>query len=240
MDNVNLSLFCLKILVIGIDSVYNTPIKTRYPIQIERKIKMGWTCLNQRFKDKKHFAEFIVDEFKGYQAKSQKEGDEYWNILSTTLINNNLLIFAERTNSQGQTEKDIFVYLLGRTKNEYRYKNIDAFCGPYDEVPLAKKWYDWFMQDNALLIEDDRTSEWAIKWVNNCYQKMLKNRTKAQNKRQLLALLKKSQSVPVRLTYRDFSQVTLVGSGYQGKMAKILDTNGQYRFCKWKGLEPIS
>lgn len=190
-NNANLSLFCLKILVIGIDSVYNTPIKTRYPIQIERKIKMGWTCFNQRFKDKKHFAEFIVDEFKGYQTKSQEEGDEYWNVLSTTLISNNLLIFAERINSQGQTEKDIFVYLLGRTKNEYRYKNIDAFCGPYDEVPLAKKWYDWFMQDNALLIEGDRTSEWAIKWVNNSYQKMLKNRAKAQNKRKLLALLKK-------------------------------------------------
>ena len=95
------------------------------------------------------------------------------------------------------------------------------------------------MQDNALLIEGDRTSEWAIKWANNSYQKTLKNRAKAQNKRKLLALLKKSQSVPVRLTYRDFSQVTLVGNGYQGKMAKILDTNGQYRFCKWRGIEPI-
>ena len=62
---------------------------------------MGRTYFNQRFKDKKHFAEFIVDEFKGYQTKSQENGDEYWNILSTTLISNNLLIFAERTNSQG-------------------------------------------------------------------------------------------------------------------------------------------
>lgn len=202
---------------------------------------MGWTCFNQRFKDKKHFAEFIVDEFKGYQIKRQEQGDIYWNwnVLFTSLTGNTLLIFAERTNSQGQKEKDIFIYLLAQSKGEYRYKDIDAFCGPYDEVPLAKKWYDWFMQDNALLIEGDRTSEWAIKWVNNSYQKTLKNRAKAQNKRKLLALLKKSQSVPVRLTYRDFSQVTLVGSGYQGKMAKILDTNGQYRFCKWRGIEPI-
>ena len=38
---------------------------------------MGWTCFNQRFKDKKHFAEFIVDEFKGYQTKRQEQGDIY-------------------------------------------------------------------------------------------------------------------------------------------------------------------
>lgn len=200
---------------------------------------MGWTCFNQRFKDKKHFAEFIIDEFKGYQTKSQEEGDEYWDILSTALTGNTLLIFAERINSQGQIEKDIFVYLLGKTKNEYRYKNIDAFCGPITYVALPKKWYDWFTQDNALLLENDKTSEWAMKWVNTCYQQMLKNKAKAQNKKKLLALLKESKSVPARLTYRDFSQVTLVGSGYQGKMAKILDTNGQYRFCKWRGIEPI-
>ena len=200
---------------------------------------MGWTCFNQRFKNKKHFAEFVIDEFKVYQTENQEQGDIYWNVLSTSLTGNTLLIFAERTNSQEQKEKVIFIYLLAQSKCEYRYKDIDAFCGPYDEVPLAKKWHDWFMQDNALLIEGDRTSEWAIKWVNNSYQKTLKNRAKAQNKRKLLALLKKSQSVQVRLTYRDFSQVTLVGSGYQGKMAKILDTNGQYRFCKWRGIEPI-
>ena len=99
---------------------------------------MGWTCFNQRFKDKKHFAEFIVDEFKRYQIESQEQGDIYWNIISTSLTGNTLLIFAERINSLGQKEKDIFIYLLGQSKGEYRYKDIDAFCGPYDEVPLAK------------------------------------------------------------------------------------------------------
>lgn len=201
---------------------------------------MGWTYFNQRFKNKKHFAEFIVDEFKVYQTESQEQGDEYWVIISTALTSNTLLIFAERTNSQGQTEKDIFIYLLGYSKGEYRYKNIDAFCGPYDEVPLAKKWYDWFMQDNALLLEGDKTSEWAIKWVNNSYQKMLKNKAKAQNKKKLLALLKKSKSVPARLTYLDFRQVNLVGTSNRGRRAVIVDAYRQYHTCKWDCIEPVA
>ena len=87
---------------------------------------MGWTCFNQRFKDKKHFAEFIVDEFKGYQTKRQEQGDIYWNwnVLFTSLTGNTLLIFAERTNSQWQKEKDIFIYLLAQSKGEYRYKEF--------------------------------------------------------------------------------------------------------------------
>ena len=202
--------------------------------------KMGWMCFNQRFKDKKHFAEFIVDRFKGYQKESQEQGDIYWNIISTSLTGNTLLIFAERINSLGQKEKDIFIYSLGQSKGEYRYKDIDAFCGPYDEVPLAKKWHDWFMQDNTLLIEGSETSEWAIKWVNNCYQKTLKNKAKAQNKKQLLELLKESKSVPARLTYLDFRHVTLVGTSYQGKRARILDTDRQYKICKWDCIEPVA
>lgn len=198
--------------------------------------KMGWMCFNQRFKDKKQFAEFIVDRFKGYQTESQEQGDIYWNVISTSLTGNTLLIFAERINSLGQKEKDIFIYLLGQSKGEYRYKDIDAFCGPYDEVPLAKKWHDWFLSDNALLCDDEQT-KWAKNWVSNCYQKTLDGKVKSSHKKQLMELLNAQKSVPVRLRILDQRQVTLVGTLSRGRTAEIIDKDGRYKSCKWNYLE---
>ena len=181
----------------------------------------------------KDFAQSLVDELKGYQDKNKNEGMLYWNILAHQVISNTLLMFAERINSNGLKEKDIFVYLLDKSDGEYGYKDMDAFCGPSQIVKLSKKWHDWFMRDNALL-DDKESTEWAKNWVKKCYQETLNSKAKSDFKKQLMELLETQRKVPVRLTILDQRQVTLVGA--VGRLARVLDTDGEYKTCQWSYL----
>lgn len=194
---------------------------------------MGWSYTFQRFNNMKEFAQSIVDDVKEHQNKSKNEGKPYWEILTHQLSGNTLLIFAERFNEQGAKEKDIFVYLLDKSNGEYGYKNMDAFCGPATTVKLSKKWHDWFMHDNALL-DDKESTEWAKNWVGKCYQETLNGKTKSDFKKQLMKLLETQRKVPVRLTILDQRQVTLVGA--VGRLARVLDTDGEYKTCQWSYL----
>lgn len=194
---------------------------------------MGWSYTFQRFNSMKEFAQSIVDDVKDHQTKSKSEGKPYWEILTHQLSGNTLLIFAERLNEQGEKEKDIFVYLLDKSEGEYGYKNMDAFCGPATTVKLSKKWHDWFIQDNALL-DDKESTEWAKNWVKKCYQEMLNGKAKSDFKKQLMELLETQRKVPVRLTILDQRQVTLVGA--VGRLARVLDTDGEYKTCQWSYL----
>lgn len=194
---------------------------------------MGWSYTFQRFNNMKEFAQSIVDDVKKHQNKSKNEGKPYWEILTHQLSGNTLLIFAERFNEQGAKEKDIFVYLLDKSEGEYGYKNMDAFCGPATTVKLSKKWHDWFMHDNALL-DDKESTEWAKNWVKKCYQETLNGKAKSDFKKQLMELLETQRKVPVRLTILDQRQVTLVGA--VGRLARVLDTDGEYKTCQWSYL----
>lgn len=194
---------------------------------------MGWSYTFQRFNNMKEFAQSIVDDVKAHQDKNKHEGQPYWEILAHQLSGNTLLIFAERINEQGAKEKDIFVYLLDKSEGEYGYKNMDAFCGPSQIVKLSKKWHDWFMHDNALL-DDKKSTEWAKNWVGKCYQETLNGKTKSDFKKQLMKLLETQRKVPVRLTILDQRQVTLVGA--VGRLARVLDTDGEYKTCQWSYL----
>lgn len=199
---------------------------------------MGWTYFYNRFDNMKAFAQSLVDDQKGYQDKNKSEGRGYWNILAHQVISNTLLMFAERINSNGLKEKDIFVYLLDKSDGEYGYKDMDAFCGPSKIVTLSKKWHDWFLSDNALLCDDEQT-KWAKNWVSNCYQKTLNGKAKSSHKKQLMELLNAQKSVPVRLRILDKRQVTLVGIVSKGRTAEIIDKDGRYKSCKWDYLELV-
>lgn len=199
---------------------------------------MGWTYSYNRFDNMKAFAQSLVDDQKGYQDKNKSEGRGYWNILAHQVISNTLLMFAERINSNGLKEKDIFVYLLDKSDGEYGYKDMDAFCGPSKIVTLSKKWHDWFLSDNALLCDDEQT-KWAKNWVSNCYQKTLNGKAKSSHKKQLMELLNAQKSVPVRLRILDKRQVTLVGIVSKGRTAEIIDKDGRYKSCKWDYLELV-
>lgn len=199
---------------------------------------MGWTYSYNRFNNMKAFAQSLVDDQKGYQDKNKSEGRGYWNILAHQVISNTLLMFAERINSNGLKEKDIFVYLLDKSDGEYGYKDMDAFCGPSKIVTLSKKWHDWFLSDNALLCDDEQT-KWAKNWVSNCYQKTLNGKAKSSHKKQLMELLNAQKSVPVRLRILDKRQVTLVGIVSKGRTAEIIDKDGRYKSCKWDYLELV-
>ena len=197
---------------------------------------MGWTYSYNRFDSIKAFAQSLVDELKGHQDKNKSEGHAHWDILAHQVISNTLLIYSEKINSKGLKEKDIFVYLLDKSDGEYGYKDMDAFCGPSKIVTLSKKWHDWFLNDNALLC-DDKQSEWAKNWVENCYQKTLNGKAKSSHKKQLMELLNAQKSVPVRLRILDNRQVTLVGTLSRGRTAEIIDKDGRYKSCKWNYLE---
>lgn len=199
---------------------------------------MGWTYSYNRFDNMKAFAQSLVDDQKGYQDKNKSEGRGYWNILAHQVISNTLLMFAERINSNGLKEKDIFVYLLDKSDGEYGYKDMDAFCGPSKIVTLSKKWHDWFLSDNALLCDDEQT-KWAKNWVSNCYQKTLNGKAKSSHKKQLMELLNAQKSAPVRLRILDKRQVTLVGIVSKGRTAEIIDKDGRYKSCKWDYLELV-
>lgn len=194
---------------------------------------MGWSYTFQRFNNMKEFAQSIVDDIKEHQNKSKNEGKPYWEILTHQLSGNALLIFAEKLNAQGEKEKDIFVYLLDKSEGEYGYKNMDAFSGPAKIVKISKKWHDWFLNDNALLCDKDST-EWAKNWVKKCYQETLNGKAKSDFKKQLMELLETQRKVPVRLTILDQRQVTLVGA--VGRLARVLDTDGEYKTCQWSYL----
>lgn len=197
---------------------------------------MGWTYSYNRFNSMKDFAQSLVDELKGHQDKNKSEGHAHWDILAHQVISNTLLIYAEKINSKGLKEKDIFVYLLDKSDGEYGYKDMDAFCGPSKIVTLSKKWHDWFLSDNALLCDDEQT-KWAKNWVSNCYQKTLNGKAKSSHKKQLMELLNAQKSVPVRLRILDKRQVTLVGTLGRGRTAEIIDKDGRYKSCKWNYLE---
>lgn len=197
---------------------------------------MGWTYSYNRFDSMKDFAQSLVDELKGHQDKNKSEGHAHWDILAHQVISNTLLIYAEKINSKGLKEKDIFVYLLDKSDGEYGYKDMDAFCGPSKIVTLSKKWHDWFLSDNALLCDDEQ-SGWAKNWVSNCYQKTLNGKAKSSHKKQLMGLLNAQKSVPVRLRILDKRQVTLVGTLSRGRTAEIIDKDGRYKSCKWNYLE---
>lgn len=197
---------------------------------------MGWSYTFQRFNNMKDFAQSLVDELKGHQDKNKSEGHAHWDILAHQVISNTLLIYAEKINSKGLKEKDIFVYLLDKSDGEYGYKDMDAFCGPSKIVTLSKKWHDWFLSDNALLCDDEQT-KWAKNWVSNCYQKTLDSKVKSEHKQQLIKLLNAQKSVPVRLRILDKRQVTLVGIVGKGRTAEIIDKDGRYKSCKWNYLE---
>ena len=206
---------------------------------------MGWTYSYNRFDSMKAFAQSLVDELKDYQDKNKSEGRGYWDILAHQVISNTLLIYVEKNNSNGLKEKDIFVYLLDKSDGEYGYKDMDAFCGPSKIVTISKKWHDWFLNDNALLCDDEQ-SEWATKqsgwaknWISNCYQKTLNGKVKSSHKKQLMELLNAQKSVPVRLRILDQRQVTLVGTVGKGRTAEIIDRDGRYKSCKWDYLELI-
>ena len=200
---------------------------------------MGWTYSFGSFHNMKDFASSIIEDVKSYQNQAKTEGKTYWNILANQVLGNTLLIFTERLNNEGNKEKDIFVYLLDKSKNEYGYKNMDAFSGPAQIVKMSKKWKEWFLTDNALLCDDKPSSQRAIKWINRCFQKTLDNKAKLKHKEQLIKQLKENSSITVKLTILDKHEVLLVGVNDNGKTARIKDIDGFYKSCKWNYLELI-
>ena len=186
-----------------------------------------------RFITLKSYAESIILDEKAKQLKLKEQGEPHWKVEGAQIFSNAFIMMVEKKEN-GQHFKDIWLYSLSKLNGECSHRKTSVFNSPFLTVCIAKRWSEWFLNQNAM-IDGSESSQNALKWLANCNERVARNNDSYRLQKYIKSQLKIGKKFQVPCKVLNNQLVSIIGKS--GSKALIMLDNKTLNSCCWTYLD---